>query len=87
MVPFREPERAIAQDAAAQAAMALEPFARTGSEREIHPVAGFAFLHAEEAHTLNFKSLTDERIQIRTSHESIAARGLRLGVGQIHLPA
>ena len=73
---------AVGEDAAAQTGASAQPFLGTGAERGVHPMARLAFLDTGEAHALDFKFFSDERIQICAAHEGVAAGVLGLNAGQ-----
>lgn len=79
-------EGAAGEDAAAQAGASAEPFLGAGSDGDIHPVAGFAFLDSGEADALEFELMTDAGVEIDTADEGVASGGLGLGVGEVQFP-
>ncbi|MCX6924914.1 MAG: hypothetical protein NT154_17130 [Verrucomicrobia bacterium] len=60
---------------------ALQPVLGAGAERGVHPMTGFAVLHADKSHALDLKFSADQQIQIHTGDKRIAPGGGGLDVG------
>jgi hypothetical protein len=65
---------AIAQDFCAQAGIFLEKFFRPRNEGDIHPFARCAMLGSSKLHALHLELTTDERKNINSGDDDVAAQ-------------
>jgi hypothetical protein len=78
---------AIAEDARAQAAAALQPGFSSRAEGGIHPMTRLALLDTGKPDPLNFKFSADQGVQIRARHEGVASGGRGPSLSQVELSA
>jgi hypothetical protein len=65
---------AVAKNPRPQSTHPAQGLLRALTERVVHPVAGLALTGAVKEHSLNFEVMTNESIQVQTTHDYVAPR-------------
>jgi len=71
-IPDRD--RSVAQDLRAEAGVVFQKLLRPWRESDVHPLAGCAVLCSAKSHSLNLEVPADEREQIDTGNDQVAAQ-------------